>query len=54
MEFYIKINANREQLKELFGPELTDDELVTKVIEHLYSAGVRDYFEWNGAPLELS
>jgi hypothetical protein len=53
MEFSIKVNADRDQLKELFG-EMSDDELVEKVIEHLYSAGIKDYFEWNEAPLELS
>ena len=54
MEFYIKVNADRERLKELFGPALSDDELISKVIEHLYSASIQDYFEYNGAPLELS
>jgi len=54
MEFYIKVNADKKQLQELFGSELSEDELVSKVIEHLYSTEIKDYFEYNNAPLELS
>jgi hypothetical protein len=54
MEFYIKVNADKSQLQELFGYDLTEDELISKVIEHLYSAGIQDYFECNDAPLRLS
>jgi len=54
MEFNIKVNADVNQLRELFGYELTEAELARKVIEHIYSAGIQDYFEYNNAPLALS
>jgi hypothetical protein len=52
MKFYIEVEADKNQLEELFG-KMTDFELAEKVVEHLYSAGIQDYFEYNNAPLKL-